>query len=93
MPDCVELPGQSVEQLVKADCSFFYLSLRQRQCLELAAHGCTNFAIALRLSISQRTVEQHLDRARINLQALTTAHAIAIAVKKQLIEIKGVSNV
>ncbi|MFF7445584.1 MULTISPECIES: LuxR C-terminal-related transcriptional regulator [unclassified Streptomyces] len=37
---------------------------RERQILELVAHGETDHAIALRLGISEHTVHSHLDRLR-----------------------------
>lgn len=43
------------------------LTLREREVAALAAAGRTNKAIALELSISDKTVEKHLSRAYVKL--------------------------
>lgn len=87
MPDCVSEPGR-VEQSTRP---FFVLSTRQVSVLSLAAKGWTDFQIARQLGIATRTVRHHLEKARCNLQALNTTHAVAIAVAQNLIEVELVS--
>jgi DNA-binding NarL/FixJ family response regulator len=38
------------------------LTGRERQVLDLVAHGCTNRAIATRIGVAERTVEGHIKR-------------------------------
>ena len=80
MPDCVSEPGR-VERSTRP---FFVLSDRQRAALELSAQGWTDFQIARQMGIATRTVRHHLERARQNLQAINTTHAVAIAVRHNL---------
>ena len=61
------------------------LSARERQCLTLAAHGQTSEDIALKLCISERTVEFHFVSIRTKLTAVTRQEAIAKAVQAGLI--------
>ncbi|MFN3668443.1 MAG: helix-turn-helix transcriptional regulator [Brevundimonas sp.] len=53
------------------------LSGRQRDCLALAARGLTSAAIAERLGISGRTVDEHLMRACRTLGVRTRVQAVA----------------
>ncbi len=52
------------------------LSLRERECLELKAHGADDAAIARALSISPSTVARHLDKAKERLGVRTREHAV-----------------
>jgi DNA-binding CsgD family transcriptional regulator len=54
------------------------LTLRERQCLALAASGLVTKQMAAEIGISEKTVELHLARARHKLGAHTTAQAVAI---------------
>lgn len=81
MPDCVSEPGR-VDGSTRP---FFILSDRQRMALELSAQGWTDFQIAREVGIATRTVRHHLEKARQNLHALNTTHAVAIALQKNLI--------
>jgi DNA-binding CsgD family transcriptional regulator len=54
------------------------LSLRQRECLGLAACGMSFQEIAIGLGISKSTVRLHLDTARIKLDALSVTHAVTL---------------
>lgn len=53
------------------------LSLREEQCLFWIASGLTDKQIALRMRISPDTVRDHVDSARIKLNAATRAQAVA----------------
>jgi DNA-binding CsgD family transcriptional regulator len=53
------------------------LSHREHQCLTMAARGLTGEDIALRLSISSRTVQHHFDSIRSKLGAANRQEAIA----------------
>jgi len=53
------------------------LSARQAQCLRLAAEGLTSAAIASRLGISPRTVDEHLTGACRILGVRTRVQAVA----------------
>jgi DNA-binding CsgD family transcriptional regulator len=58
------------------------LSPRERQCLELLAHGQSNSEIAGSLGIRLPTVALHLASARRKLGAITREHAIALAISR-----------
>lgn len=61
------------------------LSPREYDCLSYMAQGFTNQQIAERLFLSESTIQYHLRKAREKLGAKNREHAIAIAVKYQLI--------
>ncbi|HAF62381.1 MAG TPA: hypothetical protein DCK95_08645 [Anaerolineaceae bacterium] len=62
------------------------LTRRQYQCLQLTAAGLTANAIAHRLEISERMVRAHLRDARLRLDARSTAEAVYLALKQNLLE-------
>ncbi|MDF0597573.1 LuxR C-terminal-related transcriptional regulator [Psychromarinibacter halotolerans] len=62
------------------------LTLRERQVLYLIAEGCSNAAIAERLSISAKTVDNHRTRLMAKLQVHSVAQLIAYALKSGLLE-------
>lgn len=53
------------------------LSERQLQCLRLAASGLTSTAIALEMSVSPRTVDEHIAMACRTLGVRTRVQAVA----------------
>jgi LuxR family transcriptional regulator len=61
------------------------LSKRERECLGLAAHGLTTDDIALKLTISARTVQFHFDSIRSKLGAANRQEAIALAVQTGIV--------
>lgn len=63
------------------------LSARQREALELIARGATDQQAGRLMHISAQTVRHHTARARDRLGAITTAHAVAIAVQRGLIQL------
>lgn len=54
------------------------LSVRERQCLSMAAGGLVTKQIAAEMGISEKTVELHLANARHKLGARTTTQAVAM---------------
>jgi len=48
--------------------------------LELVARGCTNKQLGLRLGISPRTVQKHLERIHSKLGVSTRTAAVAVAI-------------
>lgn len=61
------------------------LTRRELQCATLTAEGLSAKQIGLSLKIAPRTVERHLDQARIKLFARNRAHLVAAALKRGLI--------
>lgn len=61
------------------------LTPRERQALQLAAEGCTNAAIATRLSISPRTAEMHRASAQHKLGLKSQAELIRYAIRRGMI--------
>lgn len=61
------------------------LSKRERECLTLAARGNSSEDIALKLSISPRTVQHHFDSIRSKLGAANRQEAIALALTQGMI--------
>ncbi len=62
------------------------LTRRQNQCLQLTAAGLTATVIARRLGISERMVRTHLRDARQRLNAHSTAEAVYLALKQNILE-------
>jgi LuxR family transcriptional activator of conjugal transfer of Ti plasmids len=63
------------------------LSLRERQCLTLAARGLTTEDIAYRLGIKPRTAQFHFDSIRTKLGVMTRQEAVAHAMRRHLIDV------
>lgn len=64
------------------------LSLRQRECLRLAAAGLEHQEIADRLHLARPTVRIHLAGARDALGARNTAHAVALAMHHGIVTVE-----
>nr|WP_269151709.1 response regulator transcription factor [Sutcliffiella horikoshii] len=62
------------------------LSDKERLILNLIAQGCTNKAIAVELSVTQRTVENYLSKLFVKLHVESRAEALKIAMEKGWIE-------
>ena len=58
---------------------FAHLTLREREVLELVAQGLDNTSVAARLSISEKTVRNHVSTIFDKLQLKTRAQAIVRA--------------
>jgi DNA-binding CsgD family transcriptional regulator len=63
-----------------------YLTPRQKECLKLTAGGMTALAISQKLGISVRMVRWHLQQARQRLGAVSSAQAVHIASKGNLLD-------
>lgn len=61
------------------------LTRRELQCAKMTAEGLSAKQIGLNLKIAPRTVERHLDQARIKLLARNRAHLVAAALRRGLI--------
>jgi DNA-binding NarL/FixJ family response regulator len=73
-------------QDARADGRRSELSARELQVLECVALGQSNKTVAANLSISEETVKAHLKSLYEKLDASDRAHAVAIALRQQLIE-------
>ncbi|NMB61647.1 MAG: helix-turn-helix transcriptional regulator [Chloroflexi bacterium] len=62
------------------------LTKRQKQCLQRVAVGNTLRTIAKQLGITERMVRGHLSKVRKKLDARSTAEAVYIAVKLDILE-------
>lgn len=63
------------------------LSARERQVVELVAHGMTDAAIAAELNMSIPTMRRRLELARYKLGAANRAHAAALAVARGIVRV------
>jgi DNA-binding CsgD family transcriptional regulator len=61
-------------------------SAREREVLDLLAHGATDEQIAALLSLSPATVQSHVRNAKAKLGARTRAQAVALAFSRGLID-------
>jgi two-component system NarL family response regulator len=66
--------------------SHITLTRRERQVLELVAEGLGQQEIGRRLSIGTETVRAHLQKVRKRLSATTSTQAVAIALRRGLLE-------
>lgn len=62
------------------------LSEREIDCLRLSAEGWTAGAIAVALGVSERTANFHIGNAIDKLGAANKAHAVALALRRGLME-------
>lgn len=63
-----------------------YLTFRQRQCMQLLVEGKTAGEISIALSLSIRTVREHLRRAKIQLGCYSTLQAAVKAERMGLLK-------
>lgn len=63
------------------------LTDREAETLTWAARGKTSSEIAKILGLCKRTVDFHIDNARLKLSATSRIHAVAKATARQLIEV------
>jgi DNA-binding CsgD family transcriptional regulator len=66
------------------------LSPRERQCLELAAQGKSDWVSSKILGLSERTVHNHVENAKRRLQVATRVQAIVHALAGQQISLGDV---
>lgn len=62
------------------------INARKLEVLTLAADGLSNKQIAYQLGLSPRTVEMHIALALVCLDACNRTHAVAICLRKGLIQ-------
>jgi len=62
------------------------LTSREREILQMAADGLTNREIGSRLYVSVGTVKTHLDNIYRKLEVSDRAHAVAIALRRGLLD-------
>jgi DNA-binding NarL/FixJ family response regulator len=62
------------------------LTAREREILQLLAHGMSNADVAAKLFISQETVKSHVRHILTKLEADTRTHAVAIALRDSIID-------
>lgn len=72
-------------RLVPARTGGALLTLRETECLAWAARGKTMADTAQILGITRRTIEFHLDNAKVKLDALTVSQAVAEAIRRDLL--------
>lgn len=62
------------------------LTKREREILQLLAHGMSNGDVAIKLFISQETVKSHVRHILAKLEAETRTQAVAIALREAMID-------
>ncbi len=67
--------------------SHICLTLQEEHCLSKAAEGKTNKEIATELFITENTVKSHLQGSYRKLGASNKVHAVALAMKKNHIQL------
>ena len=65
------------------------LTPRETEVLEFIGEGCTTWEVSKHLGISRKTVENHKQRIFAKLDVQNQAHAIAVAVRRGLIDVDG----
>ena len=73
---------------LKVKGSLMSLSSRQRDMLAMIAHGLTDKEIAIKLKISEKTVESHISKLLGKLKARNRAHALFIYLKIKFPQIR-----
>lgn len=77
---------KDVEQILEHEKDTGELTLRERQILHLIAQGFSNAAIAERLSISAKTVDNHRTRMMAKLNVHSVAQMLAYALREGLLD-------
>ncbi|MCU4653441.1 response regulator transcription factor [Roseibacterium sp. SDUM158016] len=78
--------AQEVVRILENATTVEPLTQRERQVLHLIAQGCSNAAIAERLSISAKTVDNHRTRLMAKLEVNSVAQLLAYALKEGLLD-------
>ncbi|HEY4077298.1 MAG TPA: LuxR C-terminal-related transcriptional regulator [Rhizomicrobium sp.] len=63
------------------------LSVRETECLNWVAQGKSDWEIGCILSLSEKTVNAHIERAKHKLGAITRAQALVLALRQNLITV------
>ncbi len=82
---CLHAEMRAVEIQEKTKAAFACISEREREVLRWIANGKSATDVGVILDLSERTVKAHLASARFKLQATTTTHAVAKALKTRQI--------
>lgn len=82
---CLHAEMRAVEIHGNTPQIFATLTERERECLRWIANGKSAEDVGNILSLSERTVRKHLTDCRAKLQATTTTHAVARAIKSRQI--------
>ncbi len=78
--------------LMDFDFAHTRLTVRESEVLRLAANGYTSKEIAQQITIAHRTVERHIENARLKLGARNRAHLISKALKAGLLAEPGAAE-
>ena len=65
------------------------LTARELEVLELVAGGLSAKEIALRIAIGPRTVERHIDNARLKMRARNRTHLVTCAIASGLLDARA----
>ena len=66
---------------------FSYLTSRETEVVRLIAAGLSAKQVAIELEIAPRTVEHHIDHARLKTNTRNRTHMVAYAIREGLISI------
>ena len=83
--DAVADPGAEPARQPKAAQGPLWLSKRERECMQLAARGHSDREIGKALGLSEKTVNEYIERVKRKLDVHTRIEAIILAVKSNLI--------
>lgn len=72
--------------MVKTCKPFSLLANREKELLQLIANGDTSKIASGKLGLSQHTVNSYMTTIRMKLKAKTGSHAVAVGIRKGLIE-------
>lgn len=78
--------AKEVSGILDGETEIQVLTTRERQVLHLIAQGCSNGAIAERLSISPKTVDNHRTRLMAKLGVHSVAELLAFALREGLLD-------
>jgi DNA-binding CsgD family transcriptional regulator len=62
------------------------VTAREREVLLLLAEGLSDIQIAVKLSISPKTVNYHVENLKTRFDALNRTHLLAIALRRRIID-------
>ena len=82
---CLHAEMRAVELYDQVHASFGQLTEREREVLRWIANGKSLVDVGDILTVSERTVREHLVHSRAKLNATTTTHAVAKAIKSRQI--------
>ena len=82
---CLHAEMRAVELYDRVHASFGQLTEREREVLRWIANGKSLVDVGDILTVSERTVREHLVHSRAKLNATTTTHAVAKAIKSRQI--------